>query len=257
MNRSSVSAGSGRGSQGRPTAGATGGEVKGRPTVGSTGGEVAGIEVQQRVALRPAVGLGLVSLLVLGLAYAVGTTAITRSLFPAQADGSLLVIDGQVRGSMLVAQPFTGDGYFQPRPSAAGYDPMAAAGSNLARTNPELQARVTAATEAVAAREGIAMAEVPADLVTQSGGGLDPEISPAAAAVQVARVAKARGMDVAKVEAAVKAHTAAPTWGVFGQPRVNVMALNVALDGLAEGRPTAGATREIQDRGEVRAGGGR
>ncbi len=234
MNGSSVSTGSGVGSEGRPTAGATGVRSEGRPAAGVTGAgfraDVAGGEMQRRAALRPAVGLALVSLLGMGLAYSVVTTGIAGALFPAQAGGSLVVVDGQVRGSHLLAQPFAGDGYFQARPSAAGYDPMAAAGSNLARSNPALQARVTEATEAVAAREGIAVADVPADLVTQSGGGLDPEISPAAAAVQVARVAKARGMDVAKVEAQVKAHTLEPTWGVFGQPRVNVMALNVALD---------------------------
>jgi len=186
--------------------------------------------LQQHGALRPALGLGVASLLVLGLAYAVGTTTVSRALFPAQANGSLLVIDGQVRGSRLVAQPFAGDGYFQTRPSAAGYDPMAAAGSNLARSNPALQERVREATAAVALREGVPTSAVPGDLVTQSGAGMDPEISPQAAAVQVARVARARGMDAAQVEALVAAHTEGPQWGVFGQPRVNVMELNAALD---------------------------
>lgn len=185
---------------------------------------------QDRVALRPAIGVGIASLFGFGLLYAVATTGVAGALFPDQADGSLLVLDGQVRGSRLVAQPFVADGYFQSRPSAASYDPMAAAGSNMARTNPDLQARVKEASVAVAAREGIAVPDVPADLVTQSGGGLDPHISPAAAAVQVARVAKARGMTVEQVQAVVDAHTESRTWGVFGQPRVNVLMLNVALD---------------------------
>ena len=200
------------------------------------------VAVQDRAALRPAVGLGLASLLGFGLLYAVATTGIAGVMFPDPAQGSLLVQDGQVRGSRLVAQPFAADGYFQPRPSAASYDPMAAAGSNMARTNPDLQARVKDATGAVAAREGIAVADVSADLVTQSGGGLDPHISPPAAAVQVARVAKARGMTVEQVQAVVDAHTEGRTWGVFGQPRVNVLMLNVALDGVKSSRAEPGST---------------
>ncbi|WP_315386310.1 potassium-transporting ATPase subunit KdpC [uncultured Stenotrophomonas sp.] len=200
------------------------------------------VSLQHQGALRPALGLGVASLLVLGLAYALGTTAVSRTLFPAQADGSLLVVDGQVRGSRWVAQPFAGDGYFQTRPSAAGYDPMAAAGSNLARSNPALQERVREATAAVAQREGVPANAVPGDLVTQSGAGMDPEISPAAAALQVARVARARGMDAAQVEGLVAAHTEGLQWGVFGQPRVNVMALNVALDRANSSRAAPGAT---------------
>lgn len=200
------------------------------------------LSLQHHVALRPALGLGAASLLVLGLAYAVGTTAVGRALFPAQSDGSLLVIDGQVRGSRLVAQPFAGDGYFQTRPSAAGYDPMAAAGSNQARSNPALQERVREAAAAVAQREGVPVSAVPGDLVTQSGAGMDPEISPQAAALQVVRVARARGMDAAQVKALLAAHSAGPQWGVFGQPRVNVMDLNVALDRANGGRAETGAT---------------
>ncbi|WNH54416.1 potassium-transporting ATPase subunit KdpC [Stenotrophomonas oahuensis] len=188
------------------------------------------VALKDGTALRPAIVLGIASLLGFGLLYAVATTSVVGAIFPDQANGSLLVQDGKVRGSRLVAQPFVADGYFQSRPSAASYDPMAAAGSNMARTNPDLQARVKQATEEVAAREGIAVADVPADLATQSGGGLDPHISPAAAAVQVPRVAKARGMTVEQVQAVVDANTEGKTWGVFGQPRVNVLMLNVALD---------------------------
>jgi len=188
--------------------------------------------LQQHGAWRPALVLGLASLLLLGLAYALAATSASRLLFPAQADGSLLIRDGQVRGSQLIAQPFPGDGYFQARPSAANYDPMAAAGSNLARTNPALQERVQASIAAVAVREGVAIAQVPSDLVTQSGAGMDPELSPAAAQLQVARVARSREWPAERVAALVQAHTQGPQWGVFGQPRVNVMTLNLALDDL-------------------------
>ncbi|MGE8247884.1 MAG: potassium-transporting ATPase subunit KdpC [Stenotrophomonas bentonitica] len=192
----------------------------------------ASLHLQQDSAWRPALVLGVSSLLLLGLAYAVATTSVSRLLFPAQADGSLLIRDGQVRGSQLIAQPFVGDGYFQARPSAANYDPMAAAGSNMARTNPALQERVQAAITAVAAREGVPAAQVPGDLVTQSGAGMDPEISPAAAQVQVARVARSRGLPAERVAALVQANTLGPQWGVFGQARVNVMTLNLALEDL-------------------------
>jgi K+-transporting ATPase ATPase C chain len=200
------------------------------------------VSLQHTGALRPAIGLGVASLLLLGLAYAVATTGLSAALFPVQAEGSLLLDNHQVRGSRLVAQPFVGDGYFQTRPSAANYDPMAAAGSNLARSNPALQERVAEATRTVAAREGIAVDDVPSDLVTQSGAGMDPELSPAAAAVQVKRVAGNRGLSVEQVQALVQAHTQGPQWGVFGQPRVNVMTLNLALDGLKNTQAAPGAT---------------
>lgn len=192
----------------------------------------ASTPLQQDSAWRPALVLGVSSLLLLGLAYAVATTSVSRLLFPAQAEGSLLIRDGQVRGSQLIAQPFLGEGYFQARPSAASYDPMAAAGSNLARSNPALRERVQAAIATVAAREGVTAAQVPGDLVTQSGAGMDPEISPAAAQLQIARVARSRGLPVERVAALVQAATLGPQWGVFGASRVNVMTLNLALDDL-------------------------
>ena len=165
------------------------------------------------------------ALLLAGAVYAGIATGFAGLAYPTQAEGSLLRDGkGQVRGSAWLSQPFTGDGYFQARPSAANYDPMAAAGSNLARSNPAL----------VAAREGVAPAQVPADLVTQSGGGLDPQLSPAAAQLQVARVARARGLPEERVQALVKAHTEGRQWGLFGQPRVNVVTLNFALDHAAK-----------------------
>jgi K+-transporting ATPase ATPase C chain len=151
-------------------------------------------------------------------------------LFPHQATGSLIEREGRVVGSSLVAQPFADDRYFQPRPSAAKYDVMALAGSNQARTNPDLRARIDEARAAVVAREGVAPADVPGDLVTQSGGGIDPHLSPAAVRIQIARVARARGIEAAEVERLVAAHTEAPQFGVLGAPRINVLELNLALD---------------------------
>lgn len=189
-------------------------------------------DLQDRIGLRGPLLFAAVILLVFGLLYSLAGTALGRMLFPTQATGSLIEREGRVVGSALVAQPFADARYFQPRPSAANYDPMAAAGSNQARSNPELQKRIADAIAAVAAREGIAPAQVPDDLVTESGGGLDPDISPAGAQVQIARVAKARGLDPAMVERLVAQATEAPQFGVLGPPRVNVLRLNLALDAL-------------------------
>lgn len=183
---------------------------------------------------RPAIGLSLFGLLGTGLVYALIATGIAGALFPAQANGSLIRdADGSVRGSLLVAQPFTGDGYFQTRPSGAGYDPMTSSGSNMARSNPELIKRVADATAAVAAREGVDPASVPSDLVTQSGSNLDPELSPAAVQLQIPRVAKARGMTTEQVQVLVNAQLKPRQLGVLGAPRINVIALNRALDAAA------------------------
>ena len=189
--------------------------------------------LQDHVGLRAPLRFAAVILLGFGLSYSLAGATLGRVLFPAAATGSTIERGGQVIGSALVAQPFTDARYFQPRPSAASYDPMAAAGSNMARSNPDLRKRIAELTLAVAEREGIAPAQVPAELVTQSGGGLDPHLSPGAAQVQVARVAKARGIDVATVERVLARHVEAPQFGVLGQPRVNVLRLNLALDALA------------------------
>ena len=144
--------------------------------------------LQDDASWRPAIGLGLATQLLACAVYAGIATGFAGLSYPTQAEGSLLRDgSGEVRGSAWLAQPFKGDGYFQARPSAANYDPMAAAGSNLARSNPALAERVAASTAAVAAREGVSPAQVPADLVTQSGGGLDPQLSPAAAQVHAWR----------------------------------------------------------------------
>lgn len=183
-----------------------------------------------RASLRAATAFAGVILLGFGLLYALVGTGLGRLLFLQQATGSLIVVNGQVRASALVGQPFVGEGYFHPRPSAAGFDPMAVSGSNLARSNPDLRARIDGAVAEVAAREGIRAEDVPGEMVTQSGGGLDPHVSPAVAQVQAARVARARGLSPTRVEALIAAHTEAPTLGVIGQPRVNVVRLNLALD---------------------------
>lgn len=180
--------------------------------------------------LRPSIGLMLTALLVMGLLYSLAGTGLGRLLFPAQATGSMIESDGKAAGSALIPQPFVADGYFQARPSGPNYDPMAAAGSNQARSNPDLIKRIDEARAAVAAREGIAPESVPIELITQSGGGLDPHITPDGARVQAARVATARGLTAAQVETLIAQHTEGPQFGLFGQPRVNVLELNLALD---------------------------
>lgn len=186
--------------------------------------------------LRPACALALVALAGFGFTYSLAATALGSALFPAQAQGSLIERDGRVLGSALVAQPFADARYFMPRPSAVDYDPMSVGGSNQARTNPELRATIATAIDDVAAREGIDARAVPGDLVTRSGSGIDPHISPEAARVQLARVARARGLAVADVERAVAAHTAGPQFGLLGAARVDVLSLNLALDAQAGGR---------------------
>lgn len=190
---------------------------------------------RDRSLLRASIGLSLIALLLFGLGYSLLAAGLGRTLFPHEATGSMVERDGKVVGSALVAQPFADARYFQPRPSASNYNVMALAGSNMARTNPDLHKRIDEARAAVAAREGIDPADVPGDLVTQSGGGIDPQISPQAARIQIARVARARGLDEAVVRTLVAKHTEGPQLGLFGQPRVDVLALNLALDALDAG----------------------
>ena len=173
----------------------------------------------------------LVFLIVAGLIYPFVTTLLAGVLFPRQAQGSLIEQGGTVVGSSLVGQQFAGDQYFVGRPSAADYDPTGVSGSNLAASNPALRSRAEATSQEIAAREGVEPATIPVDLVAASGSGIDPHISPEAAALQVARVAQTRGLGEAQVSQLVAEHTERGPLGL-GQPGVNVLELNLALDNL-------------------------
>jgi K+-transporting ATPase ATPase C chain len=172
----------------------------------------------------------LVTTVLLGLAYPLVMTGIARVLFPHQAAGSLILKDGKVIGSTLLAQSFTGDQYFHPRPSAAGngYDATSSGGSNLAQSNQKLVTRIQGDVDKLAAQSG--GKPVPIDLVTTSGSGLDPDITPDAAYYQAARVAAARHMSEDAVKQMIAAHVEGRTLGVLGEPRVNVLELNLELD---------------------------
>lgn len=181
--------------------------------------------------IRPALVLLAFFTLVTGLVYPLAMAGIGQSLFPKQASGSLIEQDGKVIGSSLIAQNFTQPQYFLPRPSAAGkdgYDAASSSGSNLAPTAKALVERVAGDTEAYKGRDG--SAAVPVDAVTTSGSGLDPHISLANAARQVPRVAEARSLTIVEVQSLVEAHTERPWLGFLGQPGVNVLTLNMALD---------------------------
>jgi K+-transporting ATPase ATPase C chain len=183
--------------------------------------------------LRPAlVSLGLLTLLT-GVVYPVAVTVVAQVLFPAQANGSLIMKDGKPVGSALIGQPFDDPRYFWGRLSATSpypYNPELSTGSNYGPLNPALADAAKKRIDALRAADSTASPAVPVDLVTASGSGLDPEISPAAADYQVARVARARGLSVERVHDLVRRHTEGRTCGVLGEPRVNVLELNLALD---------------------------
>ncbi|GAA3549727.1 potassium-transporting ATPase subunit KdpC [Nocardioides daeguensis] len=180
--------------------------------------------------------LGVLTVL-LGLAYPLALTGFARVVVPHRADGALVERDGTVVGSALVGQSFAGDAsYFQSRPSAAGdgYDPLASGASNLSPENPDLVATVRQRIADVAAFDGVDPAEVAPDAVLASGSGLDPHISPEYAEQQVARVARTRKLAPATVRSLVADSTTGRTLGFLGEPRVNVLELNLALDGLED-----------------------
>jgi potassium-transporting ATPase KdpC subunit len=190
--------------------------------------------------IRPAIVATLFFTLLLGVAYPMVITGIAHVAFPAQAGGSLIRdAKGEVIGSSLIAQNFAKPQYLHPRPSAAGtdgYDPTSSGGSNLGPLNPDLAKRIAKDT---AGLQGEGAGPVPADAVTTSGSGLDPDISPANADRQAARVAAARGIPISEVERAIAANTTGAWLGIFGQPHVNVLKTNLALDAVAPpARPT-------------------
>jgi K+-transporting ATPase ATPase C chain len=172
----------------------------------------------------------LVTTVLLGLAYPLALTAIAGAFFPRQAGGSLILKDGHVIGSSLLAQSFTSDRYFHPRPSAAGngYDATSSGGSNLAQSNQKLVQRIQGDIDKLAAQNP--GKPVPIDLVTTSGSGLDPDITPDAAYYQAHRVAQARHLNDEAVNQIIVAHTTPRTLGILGEPRVNVLELNLDLD---------------------------
>ena len=187
--------------------------------------------------LDTAIRMTILTAVLLGLLYPLAITGVAHVLFPGAADGSLVKADGRVVGSSLIAQPFTQPGYFWPRPSAAGqagYDAMASGASNLGPTSRILVDRVRADVgKQVRADPGLTAGSVPVDMVTTSGSGLDPDISIANARAQAARVAQARGISRVAVLSLISAHTTGRTLGFIGEPRVNVLQLNLALDKTA------------------------
>jgi potassium-transporting ATPase KdpC subunit len=189
--------------------------------------------------IRPAIVATLFFTLLLGVVYPLIVTGIAHVAFPQQAEGSLIHdAKGQVIGSSLIAQNFTKPQYLHPRPSAAGtdgYDASNTSGSNLGPLNPDLAKRIAKDT---AGLQGEGAGPVPADAVTTSASGIDPDISPANAHRQAARVAAARGVPVGEVEKAIAASTTQPWLGIFGQPAVNVLKANLALDAASSARQT-------------------
>ncbi len=186
--------------------------------------------------IYPAIVMTVVLTVLLGIIYPLAVTGLASVIFPAKAGGSLIEKNGKVIGSSLIGQPFTGPGYFHSRPSAAGsgYDGTASGGTNLGPTSQKLMDNVKTAAESL--REENPGSPIPIDMVTASASGLDPHITPVAAEFQVPRIVKERGMNADQVRGLVREHTEGRQFGLLGEPRVNVLELNLALDGV---RPMA------------------
>jgi len=189
-----------------------------------------------KTLLRPALTSFLIMTVLTGVLYPLAVTGLSALLFPAQASGSVITVDGKAVGSALIGQSFDDPKYFWPRPSATGpvpYNSAASAGSNLAPGNPALHEAVAKRVAALRAADPANTAPVPVDLVTASASGLDPHVSIAAVQYQAARVARARNLKPETVEKLIEQYTERRTLGVLGEPRVNVLELNIALDGHA------------------------
>ena len=185
--------------------------------------------------IRPVLVLSVALTLVTGVAYPLVVTGAAQTLFPMQAGGSLIEVNGKAVGSALIGQNFSDPQYFWGRPSATGpmpYNASASGGSNQGPLNPALVDAVKGRVQALRAADPGNTAPVPVDLVTASASGLDPHVSPAGALYQAARVARVRGMAVEKVQTLVEQHTETPLWGLLGEPRVNVLRLNLAVQAL-------------------------
>ncbi len=180
--------------------------------------------------LAPALRMMVVLTILTGLVYPGLVTGICQLALPAQANGSLVLRDGKVIGSVLISQGFSKPEYFHSRPSAVNYDASNSGGSNLGPTNQALIDRVKSSLESFRRENPDHAGPIPADLLTTSGSGLDPHISPASALAQAARISKARGVAVSAVQALVRANTEGRGLGLLGEPRVNVLLLNLALD---------------------------
>ena len=183
---------------------------------------------------RGSIGLTVIALGLCGFIYSAAATGLGQVLFPDQANGSMIIENDRVLGSSLVAQPFVQTQYFHPRPSASKYDPMTMASSNMARTNPELNKIVDERLNHIAVQEQVEKSRIPADLVTASGSGIDPEISVQSAMIQVKRIANARHLSEPIVMKLVQEYTIQPNFGLLGKARVNVLELNLALDQIGK-----------------------
>jgi K+-transporting ATPase ATPase C chain len=200
--------------------------------------ELVAEKFQDRVVMNilkqvyPAIAMTVVLTVLLGIIYPLVVTGLAQVMFPAKAGGSLIEKNGKVIGSSLIGQPFAGPGYFHSRPSAAGsgYDGTASAGTNLGPTSQKLMDNVKTAAESL--REENPGSPIPVDMVTASASGLDPHITPAAAEFQVPRVAKERGMNAEELRRLVRERTEGRQFGLLGEPRVNVLELNLALDAV-------------------------
>lgn len=185
-----------------------------------------------KAQLRPALTIFLFLTVMTGVVYPLAVTGIAQVFFPHQANGSLIDVEGKLYGSVLIGQQFDDPKYFWGRPSAAGYNAAASSGSNYGPLNSSLEEAVQARIDALKAADPTNMLSIPVDLVTASGSGLDPHISVAAALYQVHRVAAARGWSESDVASLVEKYTEGRQFGILGEPRVNILLLNMALDGI-------------------------